>query len=178
MTREVSSVFKHIIISPVHSFSPVTPTPRACTQLPLTRYRLHFILKNGRGNERQFHCLRFLCSSRQVDCERKNRQLSDLYVLTKSLVQIYVFVWLFDIYVATQKSYRVKISDLHDYHHHHPVPCFRALAIMSFHIPQSLVAFRISTTFTIHSCQRQNRRLTALISYTFLCFIKLAVSNQ
>ena len=32
------------------------------------------------------------------------------------------------------------------YHHHHPVPCFIALAIMSFHIPRSLVAFRISTT--------------------------------
>ena len=31
-------------------------------------------------------------------------------------------------------------------HHHHPVPCFIALAIMSFHIPRSLVAFRISTT--------------------------------
>ena len=31
-------------------------------------------------------------------------------------------------------------------HHHHPVPCFTALAIMSFHIPRSLVAFRISTT--------------------------------
>ena len=31
------------------------------------------------------------------------------------------------------------------YTHHHPVPCFIALAIMSFHIPRSLVAFRIST---------------------------------
>ena len=30
--------------------------------------------------------------------------------------------------------------------YHHPVPCFIALAIMSFHIPRSLVAFRISTT--------------------------------
>ena len=29
---------------------------------------------------------------------------------------------------------------------HHPVPCFIALEIMSFHIPRSLVAFRISTT--------------------------------
>ena len=31
-------------------------------------------------------------------------------------------------------------------YHHHPVPFFIALAIMSFHIPRSLVAFRISTT--------------------------------
>ena len=31
-------------------------------------------------------------------------------------------------------------------YHHHPVPCFIALAIMSFHIPRSFVAFRISTT--------------------------------
>ena len=35
---------------------------------------------------------------------------------------------------------------LSSHHHHHPVPCFIALAIMSFHIPRSLVAFRISTT--------------------------------
>ena len=42
-------------------------TPRGCTQLPLARYRLHFILKNRKGNERQLHCLRFLRSSRQMD---------------------------------------------------------------------------------------------------------------
>ena len=55
--------------------------------MSLARYRLHCILKYGRGNERQLHCLRFLRPSRQVDCARKTRQLSDLYVLTKSLVQ-------------------------------------------------------------------------------------------
>ena len=62
----------------VHSFSLATPTLRS-------RYRLHCILKNG--NERQLYCLRFLSISRQVDCARKNRQLSDLYVLIKPLIQ-------------------------------------------------------------------------------------------
>ena len=56
------------------------------TQLPLVRYQVHCVLKNAKGNERQLHCLRFLRSSRQVECARKNRQLSDLYVLMKSLV--------------------------------------------------------------------------------------------
>ena len=62
--------------------------PTGCTQLPLARYRLHCILKNGMGNKRQFHCLRFLRSSRQMDCARKSRQLNDLYVLIKSLIVI------------------------------------------------------------------------------------------
>ena len=75
-------------ILPVHSFSPPTPTPRGCTQSPLASYQLHCILKNGRGNESQFHCLRFSRSSCQVDCARKNRQLSGLYVLLKSLLII------------------------------------------------------------------------------------------
>ena len=50
-------------------------------------YRMHCILMNRRDIERQLNCLRFLRSSRQVDCARKNRQLSDLYVLIKSLVK-------------------------------------------------------------------------------------------
>ena len=57
---------------PVYSFSPVMST-----QLPLTRYRLHCMLKNGWDNKRQLHCLRFLRSSRQVEFARKHRQLSD-----------------------------------------------------------------------------------------------------
>ena len=69
----------------MHSFSAATPTHRGCTQLPLARYRLHSILKNGRRYEKQFHCLQFSRSRRQVDSARKNRQLSDLYVITKSL---------------------------------------------------------------------------------------------
>ena len=52
------------------SFPPATPTPRRwCTQLPLALYRLHCMLKNGRGKERQLHCLRLLRFRRQVDCE-------------------------------------------------------------------------------------------------------------
>ena len=88
-----SSHCKHILfyqrgltyILPVYSFSPTTPTRRGCTQLPLARYRPRCILKNGKGNERHLHCLRFSRSSRQVDGERINRQLSDLYVVIKSL---------------------------------------------------------------------------------------------
>ena len=91
LTREFSSLFKPTFYP--CSFSPATPTPRGCTQLPLARYQLHCILKNGRGNERQLLCLRFLCSSRQVDCARKNRQLSDLDVLIKSLVTSPTFKW-------------------------------------------------------------------------------------
>ena len=55
----------------MHSFSPATPTHRGCTQLPLAGYRLHCILKIPRGIERQLDCLRFLRSSRQVDCVRQ-----------------------------------------------------------------------------------------------------------
>ena len=66
---------------PCTFFSPATPTSRGCTHLPLACYRLHCILKSGQGNELQLHCLRYQCSSRQVDCARKNQQLSDLYVL-------------------------------------------------------------------------------------------------
>ena len=74
----------------VHSFSPAAPTPRGCTQLPLA-YRLHCILKNGKVHERQPHCLRFLRSSRQVDCARKNRELSDLNVLAiTSVCRLYL----------------------------------------------------------------------------------------
>ena len=75
LTRESSSLFKPTLYQ--CSFSPATPTPRGCTQLPLARYRLYCILRDGRGNERQLHCLRFLRSSRQVDCARKNGQLYD-----------------------------------------------------------------------------------------------------
>ena len=38
------------------------------------------------------------------------------------------------------------INRYDNHHHHHPVPCFIAFATVSFHIPRSLVAFRISTT--------------------------------
>ena len=57
-----------------HSFSPITPTPRGCTQLPLVlcrSCRLHCILQNGRDNRRQLRCLQRLPSCRQVDCARK-----------------------------------------------------------------------------------------------------------
>ena len=57
---------------------------RGCTQLPLDRDRLHCILREAQRETT--HCLRFLRSSRQVDCARKIRQLSDLCVLIKSLI--------------------------------------------------------------------------------------------
>ena len=47
----------------------------------------HCILKNGRGNEIQLYCLRFLRSIRQVDCACKNRQLSGLCLLIKCLIE-------------------------------------------------------------------------------------------
>ena len=72
----------------MYSLSSATPTHTGCTQLELARYRLHCLLKSGRGNKRQLHCLRFLRSSRQVNCARKNRQLSDLHVNIKSLVLV------------------------------------------------------------------------------------------
>ena len=62
------------------------PRPRlegAFSYCSQARYQLHYILQNGWRNERQLHCLRFLRSSRQVDCALKNGQLSDLYVLIK-----------------------------------------------------------------------------------------------
>ena len=71
----------------MHRFSPATPTHIGCTQLLLAHYRLHCMLKSGRGNERQLHCLRLLRSSRQVDCARISRQLSDLNALIKSLLK-------------------------------------------------------------------------------------------
>ena len=71
----------------MHSFSPTTPTPRGCTHLPLVRWRLHCILLNGRRKGRQLHCLRFLTLfSSQVDCARKNRHLTHLTLLIKSLI--------------------------------------------------------------------------------------------
>ena len=82
--KEFSSLFKPTFYP--CSFSPATPTHRGCIQLPLARYPLHCELKNGSDNERQLHCLRFLRPSRQVACALKNRQLSDLYVLIKSLL--------------------------------------------------------------------------------------------
>ena len=69
----------------MYSFSPATSTPRGCTQLPLAHWRLHCLLQNGRGKRRQLHCLRFLRSSRQVDCAHKTLQLTDLSVLIHSL---------------------------------------------------------------------------------------------
>ena len=63
----------------MHSSSPATTTSRGSTHLTLARYRLRCIQKNARGNERQLHCLRFLLSSRQVDCTLKNRQMGDFY---------------------------------------------------------------------------------------------------
>ena len=69
----------------MRGFSPATPTSRGCTQLLLACCRLHYILQSGRGKGRQLNCLRCLRSSRQVDCARKNLQLRDLTVLTKSL---------------------------------------------------------------------------------------------
>ena len=70
----------------MHSFWSATPTPRGCTQLPLARYRLHSVLKNWRGNERQLYCLRLSRSSRQVDCARKSPLLTNLYIPIESLV--------------------------------------------------------------------------------------------
>ena len=64
----------------MYSFSPATVTLRGSTQLSLACYRLHCILRDGRDNERQLHCFRFLRSNQQVDSARKNRQLSDFYV--------------------------------------------------------------------------------------------------
>ena len=55
----------------MRSFSPTTPKPRGCTQVPLTCYRLHCVLHNRRGNRIQLHCLRSVFSRRQVDCARK-----------------------------------------------------------------------------------------------------------
>ena len=66
LTRESSSNFKPTFYP--FSFSPATPTLRGWTQLSLARWRLHCILQNGRVKGKQFHCLRFLRSSRQVDC--------------------------------------------------------------------------------------------------------------
>ena len=80
LIREVSSNSKPTFYP--CSFSPAMLTCRGCTQLLLARWRLHCncILQNGKGNGRQLHCLRFLLSSRQMNCAR------DLTVLIKSLI--------------------------------------------------------------------------------------------
>ena len=74
-SKRIKKIF--LFILPV----PASPTPTECTQLLLACYRLHCTLRSGRGNERQLHLFRFLCSSRQADCARKNTQQKDLYVL-------------------------------------------------------------------------------------------------
>ena len=67
LTREFSSTFMPVF-NPCTVLPSATPTPRGCTQLLRGRCRLHCILRNGRGNDRQLHCLRFLFFSHQVDC--------------------------------------------------------------------------------------------------------------
>ena len=94
LTREKGSLLKPSFYP--CSFSPAMPTARGCTQLPLTRYRLYCILKNGRGNERQLHCLRFLRSSRQVDHRIRSIQ-NDQQAIRDSSV----------IFVAPYWSYRI-----------------------------------------------------------------------
>ena len=86
INKEVSSNFKPTFYP--CSFSPATPTPKECIQQPLAHWQLHCILQNGSGEGRQHQCLRFLRSSRQVDCAGKNWQLGDLTVLIRSLIQV------------------------------------------------------------------------------------------
>ena len=66
LIRELSSNY----ILPVQFFASHAHSPRvhsgAASPLSIALY-------NGRGKGRQFHCLRFLRSSRQVDCARNNR---------------------------------------------------------------------------------------------------------
>ena len=90
LIREYCSLFKPRFY-PAQFFASHAHTQRVHSAA-LARYRLHCILMNRRGNERQLHCLRFLCPSRQVDCARKNRQQSDLYVLVKSLVTLHLLL--------------------------------------------------------------------------------------
>ena len=79
LTKEFSSLFKPTF-HPCTVFRQPRPLPDA-SPLSTALYT-----KEREGNERQLNCLRFLRSSRQVDCARKNRQLSDLYLVIKSLL--------------------------------------------------------------------------------------------
>ena len=114
LKREYSSNFKPTFY-PCTVFRRPRPLPEdtlGC-RWP-ARWGLFCILQNGRGKGRQLHRLRFLRSSRQVDCTCQNLQLRDLTVFIKYLVSRKMQTWVCISWLKRKKTLK-NCEDLHDY---------------------------------------------------------------